>query len=232
MKLATIPIIKLTLTLTTILLANQSVVSQAATDKVNLDSLCYKFPLNSHCQNYKYPSDELRQKELKVSRESLCTKFPQNSNCLQSPPQVTKIQLDRSGENDEWIRIERQDNVVKVSHITQVKDGLVSGILNGALGLVPVPLPFVEANKYNWKEHQVTSVTFQPNNCQTDFCQVTGTDTLTLPEGTNIHSGLLTIKYQEGKLARSLTFQVPPDAKTETITSVTITIPDSYSHPN
>ncbi len=219
-------ITKLTLAITTTLLVNEILVSQAASEEVNLDSLCNKFPLNSRCQDYNYSLGEPEQTTLEIERENLCTKFPQNSVCLQEPLQVLRIRLDRSGENDEWIRMEKQDNTIKILHTTRVKDNLVSGILNGALGFVPVPLPFVELNDYDWKDHQVTEVAFQPDGCELESCTVTGVDTLILPEGTDLYAGLLTVKYQEKELGRSVTLRVPTDVKIETITSVTITTPD------
>lgn len=60
--------------------------------------------------------------------------------------------------DDEWVRIEQRDNQLQVFHTTKVKDGLASGVLNGALGLVPFPLPFIEANKYDWENHKITGV--------------------------------------------------------------------------
>ncbi|MGL5075876.1 MAG: hypothetical protein ACRDBG_08535, partial [Waterburya sp.] len=225
MKTITATIAKLTLTIATTataLIINDIAVAQTANEQVNLDSLCYKFPLNSRCLDYDYSLTEPEQTKLEVERDSLCYKFPQNSNCLQEPPQVIKIQLDRSGEKDEWVQIAKQDNKIKVKHTTQVKDDLVSGIFDGALGFVPVPLPFVEVNEYNWENHRVTRITFQPDGCKSNSCTITGTNTLTLPEGTNIYNGLLTVEYQEEKLSRSLTLRVPTDAKTETIDSIAI----------
>ncbi|MGL4619881.1 MAG: hypothetical protein ACRCZS_12610, partial [Chroococcidiopsis sp.] len=107
-------------------------------------------------------------------------------------------------------------------HTTRVKDGLVSGALNGALGFVPFPLPFVEANKYDWENHQVIEVTFKSDRCQSNNCTVTGTDTLVLPKGTDIYAGLFTIYYQEKALRRSLSFKIPADLKAETVDTVTI----------
>jgi hypothetical protein len=189
--------------------------------ELDLDSLCHKFPKNYRCLDYDYSLVEPEQTKLKIERDSLCHKFAKNSYCLQKPPQVIKIQLDRSGEKDEWIKIEQQDNKIKVKHTTQVKDGLISGIFDAALGFVPVPLPFVEVNKYNWKDHRVTGVAFQPDGCKLDSCKITGTDTLTLPRRTNIYGGVLTVEYQEKELTRSLSLRVPTDAETETLTSIT-----------
>ncbi|MGD1912490.1 MAG: hypothetical protein ACFB2X_17055 [Rivularia sp. (in: cyanobacteria)] len=208
-------------------LTNEIAVAQDSAEQVNLDILCSKFPLNSRCRDYDYSSVELKQTTLKINRETLCTRFPENSHCLKEPPQFMTIKLDGSGKDDEWIRIEKQDNTFQILHTIKKKDGLVSGLFNGALGLVPVPLPFVNLNNYDWKDHQVTGVAFQPDGCQSNSCTVTGIDTLILPEGTDIYTGLLTVKYQEKELARSVTFRVPTDTQIETINTVTITTPKS-----
>jgi hypothetical protein len=121
---------------------------QTNAKEINLDSLCSKFPLNSRCLDRDYSLTKPKQKKLEIERDSLCSKFPQNSYCLQAPPQVIKIQLDRSGKKDEWIEIEKQENKIKVKHTTKVKDDLVSGIFDSALSFVPVPFPFIELNKY------------------------------------------------------------------------------------
>ena len=226
MKLIIKNITRLTLAVAATLLINEILTAQAATEEANLDSLCNKFPLNSRCGNYDYSLDEPEQTKLEIERESLCSKFPQNSYCLQEPLQVLRIQLERSGENDEWIRMEKQDNTVKILHTTRVKNDLVSGIFDGALGLVPVPLPFIELNNYNWKDHQVTKVTFQPDGCQSVSCTVTGVDTLVLPEGIDLYAGLLTVNYQEGELRRVVTLRVPTDVERETVTTVTIPTSD------
>jgi hypothetical protein len=200
---------------------------QTNAKEIDVDSLCLKFPLNSRCLDYDYSSVKPEQTKLEIKRDSLCNKFPQNSYCLQAPKQIIKIQLDRSGEKDEWIKIEKQENKIKVKHTTQVKDDLVSGIFDGALSFVPVPLPFIETNKYNWKDHRVTRITFQPDGCQSNSCIITGSDTLTLAEKTSIYGGVLTVEYQEEGLRRSLSLRVPTDAERETLTSITINTPNN-----
>lgn len=190
--------------------------------EIDLDSLCSKFPLNSRCLDRDYSLVKPKSTKRTLERDNLCSKFPQNSYCLQEPPQLIKIKLDRSGEKDEWVRIEKQERKIKVKHTTKVKDNLISGILDGALSFVPVPLPFVELNKYNWKDHRVTKVSFQPDGCQGNSCKITGIDTFNLPENTSIYAGLLTVEYQEENYQRSLTLRIPIDAETETINSISI----------
>jgi hypothetical protein len=160
--------------------------------------------------------------EIEVNRERLCQKFPKNSYCQKAPLQAIKIQLDRSGEDDEWIRIEQNDNTVKLLHTTQVENQLFSGLFDGALSFVPFPVPF-SVSPQEWKDHQTTRVSFRADNCTND-CAIAGVNTLTLPKGTNIRAGLFTIEYQEGELLRSITFRIPADAQRETIKTVPFAI--------
>ena len=199
---------------------NTFAVSPVLTKEVDRNTLCSKFPLNSRCEDYK--STKTESEIYQLNRDRFCNKFPLNSQCQQPPVQVIKLNLDRSGEDDEWVRIEKQANKVELSHTTKVKDCLVSGALNGALGFVPFPLPFVEANKYDWQDHRVTKVSFKSDRCKIDSCTITGTDSLVLPEGTDIYQGLFTIYYQEKDLKRSLSFKIPADTEAETVNTITV----------
>ena len=202
---------------------NSFAVSSAVTQEIDRQTLCDRFPLNSRCEDYQ--STETESKIYQLDRNSFCDKFSSNSKCQQPATEIVKLNLDSLGENEEWIWIEKQANKIKLLHTTKVKDALVSGALNGALGaLVPIPLPFVEANKYNWEDSRVTQVAFTSDSCQTNSCTITGTDSLTLPKRTNIYGGLFTISYQEKELKRSLEFRVPPKTKVETIDTVTIEV--------
>ena len=216
MKIAT----KFILAFTTSIALNTSTSLSAATKEIDRDSLCTKFPLNSRCEDFSAskPKTEFYQ----LDRHSFCQKFPLNSQCQKPPLKTIELNLDRSGEDDEWIRIEKQGNKVKLLHTTKVKDGLASGALNGALGFIPFPLPFVEANKYDWEEHQINKVTYQPDNCQVDKCIVTGKDTITLASNANIYAGLFTIEYREKDLKRSLAFRIPLDTRVEIIDTITV----------
>ena len=211
---------KLVLAFTTLIAFNTAMTFPAATKEIDRNTLCTKFPLNSRCENFQVSKPQT--KIYQLDRHNFCQKFPLNSQCQKLPIEVIKINLDRSGENDEWIRIEKQDNKVKLVHTTKVKDGLASSALNGALGFVPFPLPFIEANKYDWEDHQVTKVTYQPNNCKTNNCIVTGKDTITLPPDADIYGGLFTIEYQEKDLKRSLFLEIPSDIEVETVDTITI----------
>ena len=210
---------KLVLTIATVVTLN-FVSTPAKTEEVNRDLLCRKFPLNSRCQDYQVSKSEA--KIYQLERNSFCDRFPLNSRCQQPVVEVIKLNLDRSGPNDEWIRIEKQANKVKLLHTTRVKDSLTSSILNGGLGFVPFPLPFVKANKYDWEDHQIIQISFQSDRCQADSCTITATDTLDLPPGTDIYAGLFTIEYEEKDLRRSISFRIPADAKLEAIETITV----------
>ncbi|MEM7758636.1 MAG: hypothetical protein AAF298_10985 [Cyanobacteria bacterium P01_A01_bin.40] len=137
------------------------IIPTAIAQEIDTDTLCNKFPLNSQCEDYSVTSSQPEIKQL--DRNSFCEKFPLNIQCLNSAMQIIKFNLDRSGENDEWVRIEKQDDEVKLFHTIRVKDGLVSGIINGGLGAVLVPIPF-DINKYDWEDHQVNKITFKSDH--------------------------------------------------------------------
>jgi hypothetical protein len=155
-----------------------------------------------------------------VDWDSLCQKFPLNSRCLEGRPEVIKIPLASSGAKDEWIRIDKVGDKVKLLHTRESDGGLVSNAFNGAAGAVlPIPLPNIKLGQ--WSDHKMTGVTFKPDSCQEEnpankaikenmaSCAIAGKDTLVLPKGTDIYAGLFTIEYTEGNLERSIKFRVP-----------------------
>ena len=208
------------LTLAMAIAFNTLTISSVASQEIETELLCKKFPLNSRCEDY--PATKAKpHSQYQLDRQDFCEQFPFNSQCQRSPLQVIRFNLDRSGENDEWVRIEQQDNRIKLSHTSRVKDGLVSGIFNSVVGaLFPVPLPFVEANKYDWEDHRVIKVKFQSD--RQDRFTVIGKDTLILPEGADLYNGLFTITYKEEDLIRSVSFEVPPNSTIETDNTIIV----------
>lgn len=203
------------------LLNTIGVLSVAANETEPLtESLCRKFPLNSKCQDRQIQASTVQIHHL--NRQSFCDRFPANSQCQQSI-EVIKLKLNRSGEKDEWIEIEKRDDRVKLWHSTKVKDGLISGILNAGLEAIPIPVPLPELNKYNWQDHQTIKVSFQSDACKNANCVVSGTaDTLIMPKRMNLHGGMFTLSYEEENLKRSVSFRIPPQVKAETPDTVTV----------
>jgi hypothetical protein len=205
------------------------ITSPTASQEIDLETLCSKFPLNSRCQNQNLnysanQSDKTQLKTRQLDREMFCNQFPFNSKCQGKPVEVIKFNLNRSGEDDEWIRIERKGDIVQLLHTTKVKDGLVSGILNGAVGLIPSPI-LPDVNKYNWQDHRVLEVSFKSDRCKTNDCISTGENTLKIPKETDIYQGIFTIQYQEEDLVRAITFKIPPDIKAEISNTITVSTP-------
>lgn len=195
--------------LATIVLFNGALLQPPHAKEVDLDTLCQKFPLNSRCEGYS--SSAPTQSAVTVDRV----------------PQVIRLRLKTSGPDDEWIRIERNENTVKLVHTKRAKRG-ISGVFNGILGAVsPVPLPSI--NSHRWHDHPTTRIVFESDSCalsqrliastnlsQNDrslhvsSCAIAGTDSVTLAQGTDIYQGRFIIEYSEENLLRSIAFRVPP----------------------
>jgi hypothetical protein len=219
--------IKSILILETILLVSCIKVFPAVAQKISLSTLCNKFPLNSRCQNNNLTTNKsnLKINQHAIDRDTFCKKAPLNSYCQQKPVQVYQLNIDSSGEDDEWVRIEKKNNQVNLLHTTKVEDFWATLLIDQALGFIPYPIPF-DTNQYNWDDHQVIQVSFKSDRCKTDSCLVTGKKTLNLPRGTNIYQGLFTIEYQEEKLRRSLSFKIPADVKPTITNTVIVNVPD------
>jgi hypothetical protein len=204
----------------------------AVAQNITLSTLCNKFPLNSRCQDHDFTANKSNRKinQHAIDRDTFCAKVPLNSYCQQKPVQVFQLNLARSGEDDEWVRIEKKGNKVNLLHTTKVEDFWGSLIINGVLGFIPYPIPF-DTNTYNWDDHQVIQVSFKSDRCQTDSCIVTSKKTLNLPAGTNVYQGLFTIEYQEEELKRSLSFKIPTDVKPTVGNTVIVNVPDGTLKP-
>ncbi len=127
-------------------------------------------------------------------------------------PTIIKHELDTSGRNDEWVRLEVTGDVIRLLH-TRVGQSETSSIINSVASL---GLPVSPPNFYRWYDHKTTRVAFKPDDCAASgnlatpsTCLITGIDTITLPSGRNIRQGLITIEYEDRKLIRSVTFRLP-----------------------
>jgi len=216
-------------------LATGFTVNVIAAETVELNTLCFKFPLNSRCQNYQ-PNPDLPKPSIakyQLDRQAFCDEFPFNSQCSIAPVEIINFNLDE----EEWIRIRKSGNKIQLFHSDRVADGLVALVTGGATSLVPEPgfldlLPFnwfdllpLDLNKYDWQDHQVTKVSFKSDRCNLDLCLVSGTTTIDLPPDTSFDEGLFTVEYTEKELLRSVTFRIPKDIKVTPITSLTVEVP-------
>lgn len=210
---------RLTLVTGMLLVASSVVDKPSHAQQSDRESFCQKFPHNSNCKNESLAPETTQTNIDQIDWDSLCQKFPLNSRCKEGRPETIKISLAASGAKDEWIRIDKIGDNVKLLHTRESNGGVFSNVLNGAVGAaIPVPIPNFKVGE--WKDNQMTSVMFKPDSCQKSpankaraetypNCAIAGKDTLILPKGTDIYAGLFTIEYTEGDLARSITFRVP-----------------------
>jgi hypothetical protein len=156
----------------------------------------------------------------------LCEKFPLNSHCLKGAPEIIKIPLKDYGAKDEWIRIDKIGNQVKLLYTRQTSEDLVGKALDGIVdAAVPFPVPFSIYPK-QWSDRKTTKIIFQPDNCQLNSqenmkrnlpeCTISGKNLLDLPPAIDIRAGIFTLEYKEGELIRTITFRIPTTAKSET----------------
>lgn len=100
---------------------------------------------------------------------------------------------------------------------------LVEEIIDGYDGPVFVP----RINIHRWADHETQRIVFIPDDCQADgpvseaiadmspeevqspeSCEISGTDSITVPNGTDLDTGSLMIEYVEKDLVRTVTFQM------------------------
>lgn len=189
------------------------------------ETLCRQFPSSSRCHSSSAQlSTTQLNLEAKIDRQNFCQRFPLNSRCQEPESKIFEVNLDRSGEKDEWIRIEQQDRSLKLTHTTKVKNGFVSEILNGGLDLIPlpIPLPLPKLNHHSWKDHNTVRVTFMSDRCKSKKCLISGTDTLVLPQGDDVYGGEFTIDYREEGMARSVSFRVSDSIEAKTEETITV----------
>lgn len=213
--------------ISTVSLFNFGMSQPAYAQAVEQDLLCQQFPLNSRCTGY---TSEPQQGGTNLEQR-------QGSLPQRRANQVIRVRLGLSGPDNEWIRIEMsnngtEDNVLTAYHTKRVRrellsnlssialrvgtEQLASEVIDGYDGPVPVP----DINFYRWADHETRRIVFVPNGCSENFpalpgqqpkqssCTITGTTSITLPSGTDIRAGLLTIEYAEEELMRTITFRV------------------------
>lgn len=189
----------------------------------------------ANCQEYIIDSEEVSSAESSTNLEL------QPETDLEGTNQTIRVRLALSGPDNEWIRIETSSSetgatTLRAYHTTRVRRTLLSEVttnllsfglgevasdaIDGFSGSVPIP----DINFHRWANHETQGIAFVPDGCSETFfdfsenaepiqsgCAITGTDSIRLPAGTDIHAGFFTIQYVEEELTRSITFRVPPE---------------------
>lgn len=124
-----------------------------------------------------------------------------------SPTKTLKVKLDGSGlgvdtlllhgvpglinsKSRDWVRLELDNNLVKVIHTTRVQNG------------------FTLFNK--WWDHQVRNIVFKPDYCSFDRCFITSSnDTIQMENPSQIFQGEFRIEYFENNQWKTSVFRVP-----------------------
>lgn len=205
----------------------QAKAQEVGVQHTNLDSFCNQSPSNAICQE-----------DLTVAQRQENAASDQLINELNEANQIIRLRLDVSGPRNEWIRIERRstdtETILRAYHTKQVRQELISNITSGLLdfGLEtlagevidgydgPVPSPGISF--YRWEDHQTRRIVFVPDSCSSDVillpgsdtapnCAIVGTDSITLPNGTDLRSGLFILEYQEQQLVRTIAFNFPEE---------------------
>jgi len=128
--------------------------------------------------------------------------------------QVTRFKPEIAGVDNEWIRIERCGDTVRIVHTRRANENRgVLGVVNVVTDLMGPTTGFAR-----WYDHPTTRVAFKSDHCtesieltNTDGCVITGTEALTLSPEITIYQGIFMIEYTNGELMRTIAFRLPSE---------------------
>jgi hypothetical protein len=186
-----------------------------------LDTLCRDFPQNYRCKDDKAPTETENNQQKSPQQNDR-----ENQSTLEdSSTKIIKLNVSATGGGEEWVRIEKNGDRVKVLHTAPSLSG-VSELPNLA-----APLPIF--NFHEWNDHRTTRVVFKIDNCSSNLssnidrvsqtaiasnspsssCEIVGEDAIELPEGIDITQGRFTMDYSDGEASveRSISFKVPAE---------------------
>jgi hypothetical protein len=118
-------------------------------------------------------------------------------------PKIIKFRLNDLTGVSEWIRAEVTGNQVKLLHTVVAQSGLSKFLTSASPLRVPFPIA------HTWYDHPTSRIIFQPAGCQTATCQISGSDSVTVPAGSDIYQGQFTLEYTESGWLRTITFKLP-----------------------
>jgi hypothetical protein len=126
--------------------------------------------------------------------------------------QIIRFRPEISGSDNEWIRIERCESLVRIISTRRAAEN--RGVL-GALNVVSDALG-PRAGFTRWYDHPASRIAFKSDRCTEPIslqsglgCIVTGAESLALSPNIDIYQGVFMIEYTDGDLLRSITFRLP-----------------------
>jgi hypothetical protein len=136
----------------------------------------------------------------------------QESTRSETKPDVIKFKLNDLSGVSEWIRAEITANQVNLRHTVVTESGISKG-LTSLIGGGPLAIA------HTWYDHPTSRIAFQPDGCERSDCLVSGTDSITLPIGTNLYQGRFTLEYSESGWLRTVVFKLPDQKPSPTQSS-------------
>jgi hypothetical protein len=130
--------------------------------------------------------------------------------------QIIRFRPEISGSDNEWIRIERCETIVRIISTRRAAEN--RGIL-GALNVVSDAVG-PRAGFTRWHDHPASRIAFKSDRCTEPIslespsgCIATGAESLTLSRDIDIFQGSFMIEYTDGNLIRAITFRLPAEEK-------------------
>lgn len=159
---------------------------------VNAQDLNKSLPLKRSAQTSQYPVYQGLKQEYTIGQVTTQT-------------QVIKFKLNDLSGVSEWIRVEVTGNQVKLLHTVVSKSGFSKAI--SGITMLPIAL------NHTWYDHITSRSFFRPKGCENSDCLISGTDVITLPDGTNIYEGEFVLEYKESGWVRTVTFKLAEQNK-------------------
>jgi hypothetical protein len=179
------------------LFADYILLQPATARAADVDFRCGQSSLNPSCPAYQ------------VSEQP--TDVAQEPTRSETKPDVIKFKLNDLSGVSEWIRAEIMANQIKLRHTVVTESGLSKGLTSMIGGPIAIG--------HTWYDHPTSRIAFQPDGCERSDCLVSGTDSITLPIGTNLYQGRFTLEYSESGWLRTIVFKLPDQQPSPTQSS-------------
>lgn len=218
---------KLLVSISTVAFLSQGMAQPTNAQEAELDVHCRRVAFSTQCQRDRLYT---QQEDSSVSESAQVIKIRLEI----SGPDNEWIRLETIDRENNTVLSAYHTRRVRRTLISNIVTGLVEAgteelageIIDGYDGPVIVP----DINFYRWADHTTRRIFYVPDGCTEDapvlpeatspggsdasnqtHCIVAGTDTVTLPPGTNIRTGTIILEYIEQDLVRSIAFRIPPE---------------------